>query len=167
MNQIVLLCGVPYCGKSTFLKDTQANCLKIDDFLMKRYDTDDPSVISIRLSQDGREKVINDIAEMAVSEAKQDKINAPFFIEGMFTLQYERMEMVDALKKAGADKIDCVVLLGVPILELVRRQSCSKKKFKCTLDTLIYRCDSFEEPSKSDGFDEIIILKYVDKQFLS
>lgn len=163
MKQIVLLCGVPYCGKSTFLEETKAHCLKIDDFLMNRYNTENPDTISIRLAQEGREKVINDVARKAVFEAKQDRTNNPFFIEGMFTLRHERKEMINALKKAGADKIDCIFLSGVPMLELFKRQSSSNKKFKCTMSELIERCNSFEEPSKSDGFNEVIILAYVDK----
>ena len=159
MKQIVLLCGVPYCGKTTFLKKTGAPCLIMDDFLQKRYKTDNQKTVAMRLSQEGHQKVFMDVAKEAVQKAKESKAIAPFFIEGMFTFRHERKEMIAALKASGAEDIDCIFLAGVPLTELFRRCCDSKRKFKCPMDALIDRCERFETPVKSEGFNEVIILQ--------
>lgn len=159
MKQIVLLCGVPYCGKTTFLKKTGAPCLIMDDFLQKRYKTHNEKTVAMRLSQEGHQAVFADVAAKAVEMAKTTTTKAPFFIEGMFTFRHERRDMINALKQAGAETIDCIFLSGVPFTELLSRCCESKSEFKCPMDALVDRCERFEAPVESEGFNEVIIMQ--------
>ena len=159
MKQIVLLCGVPYCGKTTFLKKTNAPCIIMDEFLQKRYKTDSQKTVEMRLSQEGHQRAFADIAKEAVQKARESESEAPFFIEWTFTLRHERTEMLAALKASGAEDIDCICLDGIPFEELFKRCCDSERKFKYPMDVLMDRCKRLELPAKWEGFNEVVILQ--------
>ena len=158
---IALLCGLPYAGKSSLLKESGAPCLKVDDVLQERYGTSNPRTISHRLSAE-RPAFFRDFAKQAVKLASECG-EETFWIEGMFTRRPERDEMQEALKKAGAKKIGCLFLANVKMEELLDRCKKAKKAFRCPLVVLVDRIASIQYPDASEGFDWIRYMQPVQK----
>lgn len=150
VNEAALVCGFPYSGKSTMLEASGEPFLKVDDFLQERYGTTNSQTVGLKLAME-RKEAIEDFAIMARKKALEMD-GERLWIEGMFTQKEERIEMKNALQKAGFRRVGCLVLANVKLTAMLDRCQNSKKEFKCNPSELMHRIDRFESPSADEKF---------------
>lgn len=157
MTTIALLCGLPYSGKTTLLKESKEPYMSMDEFLQERYSTASQQAINIKMAIE-RPVVFKDFAEAAVEKAFKSNAKT-FWIEGMFTTREERLEMKQALERANSGKIGCLYLVNVKMCELLDRCQNSKKPFRCSMVDLMKRARNATIPDASEGFEWIEMLQ--------
>ena len=127
---MILITGIPNAGKTTYSKRYE-NVIHFDD-IPHRFTNEQYALANAIALCHGKDAVI----------------------EGVYTTAERRKQLLDAFKD-----IDCVktcIWLDTSVDECVRRE----RNFRKRPDSLVTRtAKKFEEPSLSEGWSEILIIK--------
>ena len=160
IDEVALVCGLPYSGKSELLEKSGEPFLKWNEFLQKKYKTLDFQAIELNLSLK-RKETIKEFAELT-RKLTLEMEGKRFWIEGRFIMREERLEMKNVFHEVGFKRIGCLVLHNVKISELLNRCEQISKNFSRDSSDLMWQMQNFEIPSRNEGFAWIDFIQPAD-----
>lgn len=119
---LVLICGLPNAGKTTY-SQRYANVIHLDDYSVPRVAH----------------------CNKAIEKAGDDIV-----VEGIYNTRCDREELLEAYR--GQGKKTCI-WLATPAEECIRRENRGRPQ-----QVVLNQQKRFEEPSLSEGWDEIVVV---------